>query len=48
MRLIGLAVVILLNLAVEPLAAEAQVAGEVARIGYLSPNPAANPHLQEP
>jgi putative ABC transport system substrate-binding protein len=30
-----------------PLAAEAQQAAKVARIGFLSPNLAANPHLQE-
>jgi putative ABC transport system substrate-binding protein len=30
-----------------PLAAEAQQAGKVPRIGYLSPNLAASPHLQE-
>jgi putative ABC transport system substrate-binding protein len=30
-----------------PLAAEAQQAAKVARIGYLSPNLTANPHLQE-
>jgi putative ABC transport system substrate-binding protein len=30
-----------------PLAAEAQPAAKVARIGFLSPNLAANPHLQE-
>jgi len=30
-----------------PLAAEAQQAGKVPRIGYLAVNPAANPHLHE-
>jgi putative ABC transport system substrate-binding protein len=30
-----------------PLAAEAQQAAKIARIGFLSPNLAANPHLQE-
>ena len=48
MRLIGLAIILTLSLNLAPLAAEAQEAGKVPRIGYLSPNPAANPHLQEP
>ena len=30
-----------------PLAAEAQQAAKVARIGYLAPNLAASPHLRE-
>ncbi len=30
-----------------PLAAEAQQAARIARIGWLGNNPAANPHLQE-
>ena len=30
-----------------PLAIEAQPAGKVARIGYLAPNLAVNPHLPE-
>jgi putative tryptophan/tyrosine transport system substrate-binding protein len=33
--------------AVLPLAAEAQQAGKVARIGYLAANLAASPHLRE-
>ena len=37
MRLIGLAVVLILSLALAPLAAEAQPAGKVYRIGVLSP-----------
>jgi len=37
MRLIGLAVVLTLSLAVAPVAAEAQQAGKAARIGYLAP-----------
>jgi putative ABC transport system substrate-binding protein len=36
MRLIGLAVVLILSLALAPLAAVAQQAGRVARVGYLS------------
>jgi hypothetical protein len=47
MRLIGLAVVSLSALVLSPLAAEAQQATKVARIGYLLSNPAANPHLHE-
>jgi hypothetical protein len=39
MRLIGLAVVLTLSLALAPLAAGAQQAGKVYRIGYLNPNP---------
>jgi len=48
MRLTGLAVILAVSVALAPLAVEAQQAAKVARIGYLSPNPAANPHLQEP
>ena len=40
-------VLALLALGAAPLAAEAQQAAKVARIGYLSPNLAANPHLRE-
>jgi len=36
MRLIGLAVVLALSLTLAPLAAEAQQAGKVYRVGYLS------------
>ena len=43
MRWIGLAVVIALCLALAPLAAEAQQAAKVARIGYLATNLAGNP-----
>ena len=42
MRLIGLAVVLALSLALVPLAADAQQPGKVYRIGYLSGNPQAN------
>ncbi|HLF48065.1 MAG TPA: ABC transporter substrate binding protein, partial [Methylomirabilota bacterium] len=35
------------GLLASPLAAEAQQAAKVARIGYLSPNLAASPHLRE-
>ena len=35
------------GIVVAPLAAEAQQAAKVARIGHLSPNLAASPHLQE-
>jgi putative ABC transport system substrate-binding protein len=38
MRLIGLAVVLALSLALAPLAVEGQPAGKVYRIGYLTPN----------
>ncbi len=41
MRLIGLAVVLAVSLTLVPLAAEAQRAGRVWRIGWLSPPPAA-------
>jgi ABC-type uncharacterized transport system substrate-binding protein len=41
MRLIGLAVVLAVSLALVPLAAEAQQAGKVYRIGWLSPAPSA-------
>jgi ABC-type uncharacterized transport system substrate-binding protein len=47
MRLIGLAVVLALCLALAPLAAEAQQASKVPRIGYLAANLAASPHLTE-
>jgi putative tryptophan/tyrosine transport system substrate-binding protein len=40
-------VVALLALGAAPLAAEAQQAAKIARIGYLSPNLAASPHLRE-
>jgi putative ABC transport system substrate-binding protein len=40
-------VLALLVLGAAPLAAEAQQAAKVARIGYLSTNLAANPHIQE-
>jgi ABC-type uncharacterized transport system substrate-binding protein len=47
MRLIGLAVALTLGLCVAPFAGEAQQAANVARIGYLSTNHGANPHLRE-
>ena len=47
MRLIGLAVVLALSLTLAPLAAEAQQAAKVARIGWLGDKPAGNPHLRE-
>ncbi len=47
MRLIGLAVVLTLSLALAPLAAEAQQAAKVPRIGYLAANLAGNPYLHE-
>src|SRR4029453_17409986 len=43
MRLIGLAVVLTFSLILAPLAAEAQQAAKVARIGYLATNLAGNP-----
>jgi putative tryptophan/tyrosine transport system substrate-binding protein len=47
MRLIGLAVVFAVGLVLAPLALEAQQAAGIARIGYLTPNLAANPQLPE-
>src|SRR5882762_3779733 len=47
MRLIGLAVILTLSLTLAPLAAEAQQAGKIDRIGYLSPSPAAANPLSE-
>jgi putative ABC transport system substrate-binding protein len=48
MRLIGLAVVLTLSLTLAPLAAEAQQAGKIDRIGYLTPSSAGDtPHLRE-
>jgi putative ABC transport system substrate-binding protein len=49
MMIRGVAViaVLALSLLAAPLAAEAQQAAKVARIGYLSTNLAANPHIQE-
>jgi putative ABC transport system substrate-binding protein len=47
MRLIGLAVGLAVGLALASLAAEAQQAGKVARIGYMSPNLADWPHTHE-
>ena len=40
-------VLALLALGAAPLAAEAQQAGKIARIGYLAPNLAARAHLYE-
>jgi ABC-type uncharacterized transport system substrate-binding protein len=47
MRLTGLAVVLGVSLTLAPLAADAQQAAKVPRIGYLVPNLAANPHWLE-
>jgi ABC-type uncharacterized transport system substrate-binding protein len=47
MRLIALAVILAVGLALVPLAAEAQQAAKIARIGFLTNNPASNPHLNE-
>jgi putative ABC transport system substrate-binding protein len=47
MRLIGLAVVLSVSLALAPFVADAQEAANVARIGYLSANRAAGLHLEE-
>src|SRR2546425_12677017 len=44
MRLIGLAVILTLSLVLVPLPVEAQ---QAAKIGFLTANLAANPHLQE-
>jgi hypothetical protein len=46
MRLIGLAVVLTLSLLLAPLAAEAQPAGTVPRIGVLSPSAPSDPRMQ--
>jgi len=47
MRVIGLAVGLAIGLALASLAAEAQQAAKVARIGYMSPNLADWPHTHE-
>src|SRR5438128_2430158 len=47
MRLIGLAVVFVLNLTLAPLVVEAQQTAKIARIGYLAIDQAASPHLRE-
>jgi len=47
MRLIGLAVILAVSLALAPLAAEGQEPAKVARIGYLAAAMAANPHFPE-
>jgi putative ABC transport system substrate-binding protein len=47
MRLIGLAVVLAVGLTLAPLAAEAQQAAKVARIGYLASNLTVSPHMNE-
>ena len=47
MRLIGLAIILALSLALVPIACEAQQATKVARIGYLSFSLAATPHIEE-
>jgi putative ABC transport system substrate-binding protein len=46
-RGVALIAVLALSLLAAPLAAEAQQAAKVARIGYLSPNLAASPHLRD-
>ena len=48
MRLIGLAVVLAVSLTLAPLAAEAQQAAKIPRIGYLTVDLAANPDLTRP
>ena len=47
MRLIGLAVILAVSLALAPFASEAQQAAKVPRIGYLVIDRAASPHLRE-
>jgi ABC-type uncharacterized transport system substrate-binding protein len=47
MRLIGLAVILAVSLILAPLAVDAQQTAKIPRIGYLSPNLAAAPHLRE-
>ena len=48
MQLIGLAIFLAFTLILAPLAAEAQQAAKISRIGYLSPSAAAaTPHLRE-
>ena len=46
-RRVGLITTLALGLLAVPFAAEAQQAAKVPRIGYLTPNIAANPHLSE-
>jgi ABC-type uncharacterized transport system substrate-binding protein len=46
MRLIGLAVVLALGLVIAPVAAEAEQAGKVPRVGYLNPGSASDPLRQ--
>ena len=46
-RGVALIAVLALSLLAAPLVAEAQQAAKIARIGYLSPNLATNPHLRE-
>jgi hypothetical protein len=45
MRRIGLAVVLLLSLVLASVAAEAQTAPKISRIGYLSLGPTATPSI---
>jgi Fe2+ transport system protein FeoA len=47
MRLIGLAVVLTVNLALAPLAVEAQQSGKMPRIGFLRPGEAVHPAFRE-
>jgi putative tryptophan/tyrosine transport system substrate-binding protein len=47
MRLIGLAVILTVSLVLAPLAANAQQAAKIARIGYLSLDVATSAHLRE-
>jgi len=47
MRVIGLAIILTVSILLAPLAAEAQSAAKVPRIGFLQFNPGANPHLAE-
>ena len=46
-RGVALIAVLALSLLAAPLGAEAQQAAKIARVGYLSPNLATNPHLRE-
>jgi hypothetical protein len=47
MRVIGLAVVLMLSLAIAPLATQAQQAAKIARIGFMGFNMASKPQQRE-
>src|SRR5712692_2562294 len=47
MRLVGIAVVLAVSFLLAPLDVEAQQAAKIARIGFLTVDTAANPHVRE-